>query len=99
MSTVVDRDTKQRDPFIAVRVRDPNGHRSIVLEGLRASASVVEIKSRATAALNLESDVDWNVRQDDTGRLLREEQRLGEFTGIGEQAELTMQPDASLGAI
>lgn len=84
--------------MITVRVRGPNGHRSVVLEGLRASASVVEIKSRAMAALNLEADVDWNVRQDSTGRLLREAQRLEEFARLGAQAELTMQPDASLGA-
>jgi hypothetical protein len=48
--------------------------------------------------LNLETDVDWNVRQDSTGRLLREEQRLADLADVHTQAELTMQPDASLGA-
>jgi hypothetical protein len=90
-------ETAQRDPFVAVRVRDPNGHRSVVLEGLKASASVVEIKSRAMAALNLEDDLDWNVRHDTTGRLLQEDQRLAEVADVGTQAEFTMQPDASLG--
>ncbi len=79
-------------------MRDPNGHRSVILEGLRASATVTEIRARAIAALNLPSDLDWNVRQDNTGRLLREDQRLGEFSDDNrQQAELTMLPDAALG--
>jgi len=88
----------QSDPMGPVTVRDPNGHRSVVLEGLRGSATAAEIRARAIAALHLPSDVDWNLRQDRTGRLLREEQRLHEFVDEDEpQAELTMQPDASLG--
>ena len=98
MSTAIVQNRVQRDPFMTVRVRDPNGHRHVVLEGLRASATVPEIRARAIAALHLPSDVDWNVRQDRTGRLLREEQRLREFVDEdAPQAELTMQPDASLG--
>jgi hypothetical protein len=79
-------------------VQDPNGHRNVVLEGLRASASVAEIRARAIAALNLPEDgMDWSVRQDRTGRLLREDQRLREFANGDTRVELTMQPDASLG--
>jgi hypothetical protein len=98
MSTATALPRTERDPFKPVRVRDPNGHRSVVLEGLRASATVPEIRARAIAALHLPPDVDWNIRQDRTGRLLREEQRLGEIVEKDDpQAELTMQPDASLG--
>ena len=97
MTTSIARET-ERDPFMTVTVRDPNGHRSIVLEGLRASATAAEIRARAIAALHLPPYVDWNLRQDRTGRLLREEQRLREFVDTDHpQAELTMQPDAALG--
>ena len=86
------------DPKRTVTVRDPNGHRSVELEGLRATTSAAEIRARAIAALRLPTDVDWNLRQDRTGRLLREDQRLHEFVDVDEpQAELTMQPDAALG--
>jgi hypothetical protein len=98
MSTTSVERTTQRDPFMTVRVRDPNGHRSVVLEGLRASATVPEIRARAIAALHLPADIDWNVRADRSGRLLREEERLGDFVDEdAPQAELTMQPDATLG--
>ncbi len=87
-----------RDRFIAVTVRDPTGHRSVVLEGLRASASVQEIRSRAIASLHLPEEVDWSLRHDQSGRLLRDDERLREFADKeSPHAELTLQPDASLG--
>ena len=86
------------DLIESVIVRDPNGHRNVVLEDLRVSTTAEEIRARAIAALRLPTDVDWNLRQDRTGRLLREEQRLWEFVdGDQPQVELTMQPDAALG--
>ena len=88
----------RRDPQQTVIVRDPNGHRRVELRGLNASTTAAEIRARSIAALRLPSDVDWNLRQDETGRLLREEQRLREFVNDDQtQAELTMQPDAALG--
>lgn len=87
-----------RDRFIAVTVRDPTGHRSVILEGLRASASVPEIQARAIASLHLPDEVDWSLRHDRTGRLLREDQRLRDFADQqSPTAELTLQPDAGLG--
>ena len=98
MSTAIAQETTQRDPFMTVKVWDPNHHRSVVLEGLRASAAVPEIRARAVAALRLQPNIDWNIRQDRTGRLLREEQQMRELAdGSVPQAELTMQPDATLG--
>jgi len=96
MSTTLSRET-ERDSFMTVTVRDPNGHRSVVLEGVRSSTTAAEIQARAIAALHLPADIEWNLRQDDTGRLVREEQRLREFAGDKRQTELTMQPDAALG--
>ncbi|NLX99629.1 MAG: hypothetical protein GXY83_26145 [Rhodopirellula sp.] len=87
-----------RDRFVAVTVRDPTGHRHVILEGLRASASVPEIRSRAIASLHLSEDVDWALRHDASGRLLGETQKLSEFADKeSPTAELTLQPDAGLG--
>lgn len=85
-----------RELLHTVHVRDPNGHRSIFLEGLRSSATVAEIRARAASELRLTEEVDWNVRDDRTGRLLQEELRLQDFAA-DTQVTLTMQPDAGLG--
>jgi hypothetical protein len=85
------------DRLYTVQVRDPNGHRSVFLEGLRGSATVAEIRARAMSELRLTQQTDWNVRQDSTGRLLREDQRLEEFADQKAQMSFTMQPDAGLG--
>ena len=86
----------ERDLLRTVEVFDPNGQRSVLLEGLRESATVAEIRTRAVGGLRLPPDFNWNVRHEQSGRLLQEEQRLGEFA---EQThvKLTMQPDAGLG--
>ena len=90
--------TTLTDRFVTIEVFDPNRHKSVLLEGLRSSASMAEVKARAMAGLHLESGVDWNVRHDQTARLLLDDQRLGELIGEGgTQLSLTMQPDAGLG--
>jgi hypothetical protein len=94
MSTQVQ---EEREVLHTVQVRDPNGHRSVFLEGLTSSTSVSEIRARAMSELRLTKEVDWNVRQDRTGRLLHEEQRLEELAESDTQITLTMQPDAGLG--
>ena len=86
----------ERDVFKTVEVFDPNGHRSVLLEGLRASATVAEIRARAMSGLMLSAEHDWNVRHDDSGRLMLEEQRLGDVSNET-HIKFTMQPDAGLG--
>ena len=84
--------------FKTVEVNGPNGRQSVLLEGLRASATAAEIKHRAHAELSLDDDVDWNLRDNRTGRLLLDDQRLSEFSDESSpHVELTMQPDAALG--
>ncbi len=80
-----------------IQVRDPNGHRIVFLEGLGASATMAEIQARAMSELRLTEEVEWNIRQDSTGRLLQEDQRLGALAGSEPQITLSMQPDAGLG--
>jgi hypothetical protein len=87
----------ERDVLHTVQVRDPNGHRTVFLEGLKSSTAVSEIRARAMSELRLTPEVDWNVRQDSSGRLLQEDQRLGEIADFETQITLTMQPDAGLG--
>jgi len=83
--------------MFTIQVRDPNGQRSVFLEGLRGSATVAEIRARAMSQLRLTDETEWNVRHDSTGRLLREDQRLSDFADVKSQVTLTMQPDAGLG--
>jgi hypothetical protein len=87
----------ERDVLYTVEVHDPNGQRTVFLEGLRSSTTVAEIRARAMSELRLTDQVDWNLRHDGTGRLLQESQHLGEFVDLAEQVVLTMQPDAGLG--
>ena len=91
-------ETRPKDRFVTVEVHDPDGQRSVLLEGLRMSATVEEIRGRAMSELRLPPDVDWNVRHTSSGRLLQEEQRVRDFAGeSAPHVEVTMQPDAGLG--
>lgn len=87
----------ERDVLHTVRVRDPNGQRTVFLEGLRSTTTVAEIRARAMSELRLTDQVDWNLRHDGSGRLLRENQHLGDIGDLERQVTLTMQPDAGLG--
>ena len=86
-----------RGELFTVQVREPSGHRSVFLEGLRSSATVAELRARAMSELRLTDEVDWNVRHEHTGRLLQDDQRLGDFAESNTQVTVTMQPDAGLG--
>jgi hypothetical protein len=89
---------RERDVMRTVEVRDPSGHRRVILEGVSASATVAEVQARAQSELRLTDEVEWHLRDDRTGRLLRSTQRLREFVGDpSTQVALTMQPDAALG--
>ncbi len=88
----------EHDIFMTVEVHDPNGHRSVLLEGLRSSASVAEIHARAQSELQLPDDIEWNIRHEHTGRLLQENERLGALAdSTTPHVELRMQPDIGLG--
>ena len=86
------------DRFITVEVHDPDGQGSVLLEGLRASTYLTEVKNRACVELGLPHDVEWNTRENRTGRLLHDEQQLSQLVDESQtHIDLTMQPDASLG--
>lgn len=87
----------QREVFYTVQIREPNGHRSVFLEGLTSSMTVADLRAQAMSALRLSPDVDWNLRHVQSGRLLQDDQRLEEIAGSEPQIVVTMQPDAGLG--
>jgi hypothetical protein len=87
-----------RDVLRTVEVRSPNGQRTVFLEGITPATPLKEIRARALSELRLTEEVDWNVRDDRTGRLLHEDERLDDLAESGTQIKLTMQPDAGLGS-
>jgi hypothetical protein len=89
----------ERETLHIVQVHDPNRQRSVLLEGVKASDTFKDIRARAVSELRLTAEVEWNVRDDSSGRLLHEDQRFGELLGRADsqQVALTMQPDAGLG--
>ena len=86
------------DVYKTVEVKGPNGQATVLLEGLRTTSTVLEIKERARAALELHDDVEWKLRDNVTGRLLQDDQKLAEFSDeASPHIQVTMQPDAALG--
>ena len=90
--------SRGRDMFALVEVRDPTGQRRIKLGRLSSSTTVAEVRARALSQLRLPEQVEWNLRCDRTGRLLNDQQQLGNVTVDGcTRAELSLQPEAALG--
>ena len=88
----------ESDATISAEIREPNGQRSVLLEQLRGFGDNCGAQSAAQSELRLEAEVDWNLRDDRTGRILRDDQRVGEFADrLEPRVRLTMQPDAGLG--
>jgi hypothetical protein len=83
---------------LTVEVSDPNGQQQVLLEGVRPSATVNEVVAMAMSELRLPPNVDWNLRDDATSRLLPEQQPIGDIaTQASPHVKVTMQPDAGLG--
>ena len=83
---------------LTVEVSDPNGQQQVLLENVRPNATVNEIVAMAMSELRLPPNVDWNLRDDATSRLLPEQQPIGDVAkDAGAPVKVTMQPDAGLG--
>jgi hypothetical protein len=88
----------ERDTHMVVEVWDPDHQASCLLESVRPTATAAEIRKRAQNELPLPADVDWNLRDERTGRLLQDAQQLRDFAPLGSpHIQLTLQPDAGLG--
>jgi hypothetical protein len=84
--------------LLTVEVSDPTGQQTMLLEGIRSSATVNEILSRAMSEMRLPDEVEWNLRDEETSRLLPSQQRIGDVAReVSPHVRVTMQPDAGLG--
>lgn len=82
---------------LTVEVSDPNGQQHVLLEGVRPTATVNEVVAMAMTELRLPPNVDWNLRDDVTSRLLPEQQSIGDVAKENPHVKVTLQPDAGLG--
>jgi len=83
---------------LTVEVNDPFGQHQLVLEGVRPTVTANEILAMAMSEMQLPPNIDWDLRDESTSRLLNEKQPMGDL--VGEEAphvRLTMQPNAGLG--
>ncbi len=86
------------DETLTVEVNDPFGQHQVMLEGVRPSTTANEILAMALAELQLPPNIDWDLRDETTSRLLTEKQPMsGLVTEEAPQVRLTMQPNAGLG--
>ena len=84
--------------LLTVEVSDPTGQQTMLLEGIRPTATVNEIVARAMSEMRLPDEVEWNLRHEETSRLLPQQQRIGEIAReASPNVRVTMQPDAGLG--
>ena len=84
--------------LLIVEVGDPTGQQQVLLEGVRPSATAEEVVAMALSAMQLPPNIDWDLRDETTSRLLPQKQAIGEFArGTAPHVRVTMQPDAGLG--
>ena len=89
--------------LLVVEVNDPSGQEQVVLENIRPTATAGDLVAMAKSSLNVPPNVEWDLRDEATSRLLTTDARIGYFAqkhGEDETApdiRVTMQPDAGLG--
>lgn len=82
---------------LTVEVSDPTGQEQVLLEGIRPTATVREVLAMAIADLKLPPNIVWDLRDDETSRLLGPDLPIGEFAAeTAPHVRATMQPDAGL---
>ena len=81
-----------------MEVNDPTGQQQVVLEGVRPTATAGEVMARALSEMQLPPNIDWDLRDEDSSRLLNEKQAVGEVADEkSPHVRVTMQPNAGLG--
>jgi len=82
---------------LTVTVSEPGGQEEVSLS-VSTSTRVRDVAAMAVSSLGLPADVDWDVRDDVSSRLLSEDQEMGDIAkDRREEVRVTMQPDAGLG--
>lgn len=93
-----DRASSGSPGLLTVEVNDPTGQQQVLLEGVRPSATVNEIVAMALSEMQLPPNIDWDLRDESSSRLLPEKQQLGDVAGQqSPHVRVTMQPNAGLG--
>lgn len=96
MSTEI-RDAPGRARHLSVEVRDPSGQEEVLLENLPATSTVSQILAMAATELKLPPNIIWDLRHDDSSRLLSPDMTIGDVAGETEShVRATLQPDAGL---
>jgi hypothetical protein len=84
--------------LLTVEVNDPIGHQQVKLEGIRPTVTVKEIVAMAVSEMQLPPNIDWDLRDDNSSRLLPEQQQVGKVARQeSPHVRATMQPNAGLG--
>lgn len=83
--------------FVDVEIRDLTGQQTVRLKGLRPETPIADIMGLSKAGMTLPPSTEWNLRDERSSRLLRQEQTIGEVAGRQNMAELRIQPEARLG--
>ena len=82
---------------LSVEVSDPTQQEQVLLENLPASSTVSQILAMATAELKLPPNIVWDLRHDDSSRLLSPDMTIGDVAGeTDSHVRATLQPDAGL---
>jgi hypothetical protein len=86
-----------RTRSLSMEVSDATGQESVLLENLPATSTVAQVVAMASSALKLPPNVVWDLRDEDSSRLLPPEATIAEVAGEREtRVRVTMQPDAGL---
>jgi hypothetical protein len=90
--------SRSREVFVEVEVRDPSDQQRAALGPLPPSTTMAEVRTRAVSELRVPRHVEWNLRCENSGRLLNDQQRLGNLQlAEGTCLVLALQPEAWLG--
>lgn len=86
-----------RSTHLSVEVSDPTGQEQVLLENLPATSTVAQVLAMAATELKLPPNILWDLRHDDTSRLLSPDATIGEVAGdTVPHVRATVQPDAGL---
>ena len=94
-----DQSVVSRSPgLLTVEVNDPTGQQQVVLDGVRPTATSKEIVAMALSKMQLPPNIDWDLRDESSSRLLPEKQQFGDVAKQeSPHVRVTMQPNAGLG--
>jgi hypothetical protein len=86
-----------RTRSLSMEVSDATGQETVLLENLPGTSTVAQVVAMASTALKLPPNIVWDLRHEESSRLLSPETTIGEVAGDTEtRVRATLQPDAGL---